>query len=130
MKLVNEFFVWRRDAGTELIALPETLALCLDEIFDRAMLEGRIFYGQARRRMDVVFDAKLPALTVDIAQRLLDLIAGRVTSSAVYEERKCDACTLQQFCVPQAMRFQRGAEAWFRLQISNLQSYIPDYLAS
>ncbi|MEQ1751889.1 MAG: CRISPR-associated protein Cas4, partial [Prosthecobacter sp.] len=47
--------------------------------------EGRLFYGQTRRRMDVIFDPELRALTAETAQRLHELIASRETPSAVYE---------------------------------------------
>ena len=84
--------------------------------------EGRIFYGQTRRRMDVVFDAELRALTADTARRLHEMIASRRTPPAVYEERKCEACSLKELCMPQAMRFQRGAGAWFARQMAELSA--------
>lgn len=82
--------------------------------------EGRIFYGQTRRRTDVVFDAELRALTADTARRLREMIASRRTPPAVYEERKCEACSLKELCMPKAMRFQKGARAWFTRQMAEL----------
>lgn len=82
--------------------------------------EGRLFYGQTRRRMDVIFDEELRALTVEAARRLHELIDSRETPPAVYEERKCDACSLIELCMPQAMRFQKGAGAWFQRQMADL----------
>jgi CRISPR-associated exonuclease Cas4 len=82
--------------------------------------EGRIFYGQTRRRTDVVCDAELRALTADTARRLREMIASRRTPPAVYEERKCEACSLKELCMPQAMRFQKGAGAWFTRQMAEL----------
>jgi CRISPR-associated exonuclease Cas4 len=99
-------------------------ALCLEEMMGISVLEGRLFYGQTRRRMDVVFDQELRALTVEAAQRLHELITSRETPPAVYEERKCDACSLFELCMPQAMRFQKGAGAWFARQMSDLRSEI------
>ncbi len=99
-------------------------ALCLEEMFGVSIPEGRLFYGQTRRRMDVVFDAELRALTADSARRLREMIESRRTPPAVYEQRKCEACSLKEICMPQAMRFQKGAGAWFRLQISNLKPKI------
>lgn len=101
-------------------------ALCLEEMMGVAVPEGRLFYGQTRRRTDVVFDAALRALTKETAQRLQELIASRETPAAVYEVRKCDACSLIELCMPQAMRFQKGAGAWFRSQISNLKFQISE----
>jgi CRISPR-associated exonuclease Cas4 len=92
-------------------------ALCLEEMMGVAVPEGRLFYGQTRRRTDVRFDTELRALTVGTARRLHELIASRETPPASYEERKCDACSLIQLCMPQAMRFQKGAGAWFERQL-------------
>jgi CRISPR-associated exonuclease Cas4 len=95
-------------------------ALSLEEMLGAAIHEGRIFYGQTRRRMDVIFDAELRELTVETARRLHELIESRGTPPAVYEERKCDACSLIELCMPQAMRFQKGAGAWFQRQMEGL----------
>ena len=115
-------------------------ALCLEEMFDvpsignrsageeasianrsYAIPEGRLFYGQTRRRLDVVFDEELRTLTAETARRLHGLIESRVTPPAVYEARKCDACSLIELCMPQAMRFQKGAGAWFARQMEALR---------
>ena len=113
-------------------------ALCLEEMLSQRAIpgpsltevgqdcpiveirEGRLFYGKTRRRTDVTFDADLRALTADAARRLRDLIASGCTPPAVYEERKCEACSLKELCMPQAMRFQRGAKAWFARQMADL----------
>ncbi len=95
-------------------------ALCLEEMLGAAIPEGRLFYGQTRRRTDVVFDDELRSLTKEMAQRLHELIASRETPPAVYEARRCDACSLIELCMPQAMRFQKGAGAWFSRQMEGL----------
>jgi CRISPR-associated exonuclease Cas4 len=95
-------------------------ALCLEEMLGEPIPEGRLFYGQTRRRADVIFDEELRALTATTALRLHELIARRETPPAVYEERKCDACSLIELCMPQAMRFQKGAGAWFKRQMVEL----------
>ncbi|CAN5888237.1 CRISPR-associated protein Cas4 [soil metagenome] len=97
-------------------------ALCIEETLGVPITEGRLFYGQTRRRTDVVFDLELRELTREAIRRLHELIANRVTPLAVYEERKCEACSLKELCLPQAMRFQKGAGAWFQRQMADLQS--------
>lgn len=93
-------------------------ALCLEETLATTVPEGRLFYGQTRRRADVAFDQELRALTAETSRRLHDLIARGTTPPAVYEERKCANCSLIELCMPQAMRFQRGTEAWFQRQLA------------
>jgi CRISPR-associated exonuclease Cas4 len=82
--------------------------------------EGRLYYGQTRRRVDVVFDDELRDLTARAARRLREMIESRETPPAVYEERKCEACSLKELCLPKAMRFQKGAGAWFARQMAEL----------
>ena len=83
--------------------------------------QGRLFYGQTRRRVDVVIDEELRALTVKTAAQLHELIDSRMTPPAVYEPRKCEACSLIELCMPKAMRFQKGAGAWFTRQMEELR---------
>lgn len=92
-------------------------ALCLEEMLGESIPEGRLFYGQTRRRMDVIFDEELRALTAETARWLHELIDSRETPPAVYEARKCDACSLIELCMPNAMRFQKGVAAWFERQL-------------
>ena len=87
--------------------------------------EGRLFYGQTRRRKDVIFDDELRALTAETARRLRELLARRETPSGVYETRKCDACSLKELCLPQALRFRKGAAAWFERQMAELAASPP-----
>lgn len=87
---------------------------------------GRIYYGQTRRRMDVAFDMELCALTVATARHLHELIASRRTPAAVYEERKCESCSLKELCMPQVMRFQKGVSAWFTRQMEGLRQETAD----
>jgi CRISPR-associated exonuclease Cas4 len=44
---------------------------------------------------------------------LHELMASRVTPTAEYQPRRCDACSLIEFCQPKALRLKRGAAAWF-----------------
>lgn len=91
-------------------------ALCLEEMLHRRVENGALFYGQRRRRTDVLFDEELRALTRASALRLHALIAARVTPFAL-REKKCESCSLLPICLPDALRFRRGASAWFERQL-------------
>jgi len=47
------------------------------------------------------------------AASLHGMMDRRLTPVAEYEARRCDACSLIELCQPKAMRFGRGAAAWF-----------------
>lgn len=83
-------------------------ALCLEEMLGTPVPAGALFYGQIRRRDEVVFDAALRRQTEDAAVRLHALIASGVTPAAV-RERKCERCSLLDLCLP--ARPDRGISA-------------------
>ena len=79
-------------------------ALCLEEMMATHIHEGAIFYGKPRRRQNVVFDDALRTETERVAEALHHLIATGQTPPAVYEKKKCSACSLHDTCMPQASR--------------------------
>jgi CRISPR-associated exonuclease Cas4 len=60
-------------------------ALCLEEMLQRPVPSGAIFYGQPRRRADVTLDAQL----------------RRETETLAYQ-KKCDRCSLYSICLPKS----------------------------
>lgn len=74
-------------------------ALCLEEMLNVGIPEGALFYGQTRRRDDVVFDAALRHETEDTAKKVHELIRSGITPKAEYS-KKCDNCSLLELCMP------------------------------
>lgn len=74
-------------------------ALCLEEMLGCTVPEGALFYGQPRRRQEVVFDEELRRETVTAAERLHELVRSGVTPPARYE-KKCESCSLLHRCMP------------------------------
>lgn len=97
--------------------------MCLEEMLGVVIGRGCLFYGENRRRMEVVFDGGLRDLVRRTAGEIRECLESGITPTAEYEARRCDACSLIDFCQPQAMRFKKGAAAWFS---SNLKSQIPN----
>lgn len=79
-------------------------ALCLEEMLGVEIVEGAIFYGQPRRREQVVFSPELRAETEQTAAALHALIQAGRTPPAEYEKKKCEACSLFATCMPKAHR--------------------------
>jgi CRISPR-associated exonuclease Cas4 len=96
-------------------------ALCLEELLDLgagAIQRACLFYGEHKRRHDVFLDDDLRRLTEDSADQLHAMIRDRITPHAEYAPEKCDACSLIDHCQPHALRFKRGAQAWFSARLS------------
>ncbi len=74
-------------------------ALCLEEMLRVEIPEGALFYGQTRRREDIVFDEKLRRETEDAVRKAHELIESGMTPKAEYS-KKCKKCSLLNLCMP------------------------------
>ena len=79
-------------------------ALCLEEMTERAIPEGALFYGRNRRRKAVALDKDLRALTLDVAAKARAAIDTGALPPPVFEVRRCGACSLAGLCRPEADR--------------------------
>ena len=83
-------------------------AICLEEAFGAAVLEGALFYGREQRRHRVVFGPELRAAVVKAAARLHDIVARGETPRAK-KAPKCRRCSLLELCMPEAMTRRSAA---------------------
>jgi len=77
-------------------------ALCLEEMFGKAVPEGALYYASSRRRRIVVVDADLRAKaesTVGAVRRLLQ--SGAMPPPL--DDEHCRACSLRDLCQPEAL---------------------------
>ena len=104
-------------------------AMCLEEMLGTTIGRGCLYYGEKRRRTDVVFDRELRELCRRTVGEIRQCFASGLTPMAEYNPRRCDACSLIDLCQPQSMRFKKGVAAWFssslKSQISDLKSPQP-----
>ena len=74
-------------------------ALCLEEMLDLTIDQGALFYGQTRRRLDVVFDSELRTLTQETADSIHEMLQANRTPAAEFSA-KCNSCSLLDLCQP------------------------------
>ncbi len=92
-------------------------AIALEEMLNRTVDLGLLFYGKTRRRKEVAIDTTLRELTTNLAMRLHALINHGCTPPAEFSASKCNACSLLPICLPKANSRKRGAAAWFASQL-------------
>lgn len=92
-------------------------ALCLEEMRATEISHGCLYYGERRRRTEVTFDGELRELVARSAEAVHRCMREGATPVAEYETRRCGACSLLNVCQPHALRFRRGAAAWFGQQL-------------
>lgn len=95
-------------------------AICLEEMLKTDIPVGAIFYGKARRRMEIAFDDKLRRETEAAARRLHELVETNVTPKAV-KEAKCEKCSLLNLCLPKATSGRRDVHGYMMRTISNTE---------
>lgn len=78
-------------------------ALCLESMLNQHIDAGALYYGATRRRTEVLFDEALRQLTRDTIAAVRVMLAGRITPTAQYLARRCDACSLLDLCQPRLL---------------------------
>lgn len=92
-------------------------ALCLEAMLGVSVTAGALFYGKTRRRQEVVFDAALRDLTRTVITETAAMLRAGRTPGAVYQARRCDACSLLDLCQPQWLEHGQGVDDWLREQL-------------
>ena len=93
-------------------------AICLEEMLSVRIPAGALFYGEPRRRTDVVFDEDLRLLTETTAKGLHDLVRSGVTPPPSCG-KWCGSCSLAQECQPE-IASSRSARAWIDKSIREI----------
>ena len=90
-------------------------AICLEEMLGVAIPAGALFYGELRRRADVVFNDELRTLTESVARYAHELISSGVTPPPV-RTKGCEACSLKELCLEN----KQSAKAWIDGKINEI----------
>jgi CRISPR-associated exonuclease Cas4 len=76
--------------------------LCLEEMFGIAIEGGQFYYLQEHRRTNETVDASLREKTTALIERIMKIRETGETSMAKYEKRKCDNCSMIDWCMPKS----------------------------
>jgi CRISPR-associated exonuclease Cas4 len=98
-------------------------ALCLEEMLATDVTRGAIFYGNPRRRQEILFTPELRARTEELAATMHRLYRNRETPAA-QPGAYCNSCSLVHICLPQATASEDGAARWVAQQLRSLQQEV------
>lgn len=87
-------------------------ALCLEEMLDADVPAGALFYGEKRRRADVVFDAALRERTRGVAAAVRALFSAGTTPPPVTCPA-CAKCSLRERCRVDTLEGRRRSVAGY-----------------
>ncbi|MGI9228638.1 MAG: CRISPR-associated protein Cas4 [Gammaproteobacteria bacterium] len=79
-------------------------ALCLEEMRSVSVNEGAIWYWEARRRENIVFDDRLRDETRRVIVAAHELKASAKTPLPIKDKKRCRACSLVDLCEPDLFR--------------------------
>ncbi|SNT13343.1 CRISPR-associated exonuclease, Cas4 family [Granulicella rosea] len=86
-------------------------AICLEEMLAQPVPRGAFFYGDPRRRLEVVFTPELRARTASLAATMHEFFRSCTTPAAV-PGPYCRRCSLVDLCLPAATGEQTEASGW------------------
>jgi CRISPR-associated exonuclease Cas4 len=87
-------------------------AMCLEEMLCTRIDSGVLFYGENRRRQEVVFDETLRKLVINTLGEMHELYRRGYTPR-VRQQKGCKSCSLRDLCLPELMTTQ-SVESYLR----------------
>ena len=75
---------------------------CLEEMFGITIESGQFYYLQEHRRSNEIIDAPLRERTTALIERIMMIRTNRETTAAKYIKRKCDNCSMVDWCMPKS----------------------------
>jgi CRISPR-associated exonuclease Cas4 len=74
--------------------------LCLEEMFGITIESGQFYYLQEHRRTNEIVDTSLREKTTALIKQIMSIREAGETMAAKYEKRKCDNCSMVDWCMP------------------------------
>ena len=90
--------------------------------------EGILYYAASRERVRVAFDEDLRRLTREAIDGLRFVAAGGRIPEPLVDSPKCPRCSLVGICLPDEVRFFRGADIAPRPLVVGLDTALPVYV--
>ena len=94
-------------------------ALCLEEMLGVSIPRSAFFYGDPRRRLEIIFTDQLRDRTESLAGAMHDLFRAGITPPA-QPGPHCRSCSLIDLCLPDSTDGSADARQWLDGQIRSL----------
>lgn len=94
-------------------------AICLEEMLGVTIDRGALFYGETRRRTEVVFDGALRNLVKTTVESVREIVRSGI-SPAPAETKGCEACSMKDLCRPEKMQPRDSVRRWIQNRIEEL----------
>lgn len=74
-------------------------AMCLEEMFSTVVNEGALFYGETRRREEIMITEELRSQVKEMFQEMHQYYERRYTPKVKWS-KSCNGCSLKDICLP------------------------------
>ncbi len=74
--------------------------MCLEEMLDVEITTGAIYHIQSKKRHEFTIDYALRQKTLHAIEEIRHNLVNNILPKAEYSKRKCDNCSLYDFCLP------------------------------
>ena len=101
-------------------------AICLEEMYGVYIEKGFLFYGQTRRRQEIVFDAKLRERVARLANQM-HLSFDEGTTPPASRKVRCDLCSMLDVCLPKVTLKAKPVSAFIAQQIDAGNRELEEY---
>jgi CRISPR-associated exonuclease Cas4 len=91
-------------------------AICLEEMLSIDIPQGYFFYGEVRRRVEVLFTEELRVLVQKISGEMHQYFERGYTPQ-VKPSKACQSCSLQDICLPTLQKNTIPASKYIKMQI-------------
>lgn len=75
-------------------------ALCLEEMFEKPVLDGAIFHAKSKRRREVAFTLELRNAVVQVISNIREMLMAKKMPPPLVSDVRCKECSLQNICQP------------------------------
>lgn len=90
-------------------------AICLEEMLDKKIEYGFLFYNETKRREKIIFDEELRRVTVKTIDDFRNMIANKYTPKGLYTA-SCKSCSLVEICIPK-MFYKKSVKTYIKNNI-------------
>ncbi|MEM3227130.1 MAG: CRISPR-associated protein Cas4 [Thermoplasmata archaeon] len=93
-------------------------ALCLEEMTDKIINEGFLYYFGIKRRVNVIFSEQLRSQTLKVIKDTRQLFEDNKTPPPNFT-KKCKSCSVNEYCLPETFDKKQKIETYLSRMLKN-----------
>jgi CRISPR-associated exonuclease Cas4 len=96
-------------------------AMCMEEMLGVRISNGELYYGEPKRRFEVVLDSPLRHQVEELSRKMHEVFKRGETPHAT-KGKKCSLCSMKELCLPALTRKSRSVAHYLQKELSELKN--------